>query len=77
MSVGGTIVATKKNKLKNKTILSVMDKTDYTLVDAELDHDLKRGDKIWWQAGFHYWTRPGEFTEKKIKKVGYSRPWYG
>lgn len=80
MSVGGKIIAVKQRK--DRSTLLVKDNNDYTIVDAA-KNDFKRGDKIWWQSGKHYWTRPTdgtdkyEFVERVVDKIGYSKPWSG
>lgn len=33
---------------------------------------VRPGDRIWWQCGKIHWTRDGAFTEREIRKVGFS-----
>lgn len=33
---------------------------------------VRPGDRIWWQGGKIYWTRDGAFTEREIRKIGFS-----
>ncbi len=30
------------------------------------------GDRVWWQGRKIYWTRDGAFTEREIRKIGFS-----
>lgn len=34
--------------------------------------DVRPGDRIWWQGRSIYWTRDGAFTDREIRKVGFS-----
>ena len=87
--VGGIIVDIYRDITNNEAQLLVRDGNDYCVVVACLQYAFKRGDKIWWQSGYHYWTRPihrkllgfklptkYQFVERKIKKIGYSTSWY-
>lgn len=40
--------------------------------DPEEARDVIPGDRIWWQGGRIYWTRDGAFTEREIRKIGFS-----
>ena len=53
---------------RNEYLEQRLEKNDYSL-------GIKRGDSLWWQLGYVYWTpQDGSLPETKIKRFGLSIP---
>ena len=75
MSVGGMVVKVEQTDRQGVVCVHTKEREyrDVTAVHVKADgNEIQPGDKLWWQAGTCYWTRPGQFVEVPLKKVGYS-----
>lgn len=78
--VGGTVIENIVDKCQEtgrvRRRLWCMDRRNSdecaVFADEEEAADVQPGDRIWWQSGKIYWTRDGAFTEREIRKIGYS-----
>ena len=78
--VGGTVIenilSTCQESGRHRRRLLCVDRRNSdecaVFADAEDAADVAPGDRIWWQGRSIYWTRDGVFTERAIRKVGFS-----
>jgi len=77
MCIGGVV---KEISYANGVVsVDTFDDYDRCAVDMRQDENslsIERGDTVWWQSGFCYWTpKSRNRSDVKIKKIGYSYSW--
>lgn len=78
--IGGTVIENKphrnsETRVKSRRLWCVDKRNgDELAVYADLDEawPVRVGDEIWWQGKTIYWSREGQFTDRKIRKIGFS-----
>ncbi len=73
--VGGTVIENQQTHADRRRLWCVDRRHGdecAVFADATEAADVRPGDRIWWQSGKIYWTRDGAFTEREIRKIGFS-----
>jgi hypothetical protein len=70
----GTVLAVKRTV--NQTALLIKDVDDYKITSSDFRHDFKIGDTVKIEEGNIYWSREGEFKDKRVRKISASKSWY-